>query len=82
MELILDGVKKTLGTPWVTPPKFEMEVLGLGCDPQGFSRPGNVCIDELRCDSIYIPDDEIIGWRLSNKPFYDPYDYTMIESSI
>ena len=71
----LDGNPET---PWTTPPIFPAQELGIGCPVDGFfGRPSNIYIDELRIDSVFYDDAEIEAWQISNKPFYDPYDYSI-----
>lgn len=82
MQFMIDDVVKDISNdPWITPPVFETQKLGLGCDPEGFLRSANIYIDELRCDAIYVDDNEVEAWKASNRPFYDPYDYSVIEGT-
>lgn len=82
MEFMVDNISKNISaSPWTTVPIFQSQKLGIGCDPEGFSRSANVYVDELRCDSIFVSTDEIEAWKTSNRPFYDPYDYSIVESS-
>jgi hypothetical protein len=82
MEFMVDGMKKDIWTSqWTSAPAFHVQKIGIGCDPQGFSRSSNLYLDELRCDRIYLPDQEVEAWKASDRPFYDPYDYSITEST-
>jgi hypothetical protein len=82
IQFQIDDMRKDIANGdgvWDAPPVFEPQMLGIGCDSTGYNRSANVYIDELRCDAIYLSDDEVEAWRISNRPFYDPYDYCVIE---
>lgn len=71
----------TTPSPSSVPITFDTTTLNIGCSYNSIYLPGNLYIDELRIDNqIYNTlnnTDEADAWRISNKPFYDPYDYSV-----
>lgn len=81
MTLTVDSTTVTTGTPWGTAPRFKPQKLGVACAIDGIANPtsksSNIYVDELRLDNLLYSIEETQAWRFSNKPYYDPYDYTI-----
>ena len=76
-RLIVDGLyfSQTINSsniPYPTVIPFPSTIC-IGFDALGNS--GNIAMSDIRCDTTEYLDDDISGWSLSNKQFYDPYDY-------
>jgi hypothetical protein len=70
-----DGTRlNAIGTGSVPTIKY-VDPIQIGVTPVSGSYPVNALYDELRIDTDYISDDEILSWYKGNAPFYNYLDY-------